>query len=119
VAHPQGKLVWAVTGEVYDVAVDIRPNSPTFGKWIGIHLSEANHLQVYIPPGLAHGFCVLSETADLMYKCTDLYFPEDDCGIVWNDPEIAIAWPITDPILSPKDAALPRLSQVAEARLPR
>ena len=116
-AHPQGKLVWAAAGEIFDVAVDIRRNSATFGKWIGIHLSEANHLQLYIPPGFAHGFCVLSEEADLMYKCTDLYHPEDDWGILWNDPQIGILWPIHDPLLSPKDSTLPRLSQVAPEKL--
>lgn len=116
-AHPQGKLVWAASGEIFDVAVDIRRGSSTFRKWIGIHLSEANHLQLYIPPGFAHGFCVLSETADLMYKCTDLYDPTDDFGILWNDPDIGIDWPVASPILSPKDAVLPRLSEVPPDRL--
>ena len=116
-AHPQGKLIWAAAGEIFDVAVDIRKGSPAFGKWLGIHLTEANHLQLYIPPGFAHGFCVLSETADLMYKCTDFYFPEDDCGLLWNDPDIGINWPVTDPVLSKKDASLPRLSEVPPSRL--
>lgn len=110
--HPQGKLVWAATGEIYDVAVDIRRNSGTFGKWIGMNLSDTNHLQLYIPPGFAHGFCVLSDTADVIYKCTELYDPEDDFGIAWNDPEIAIRWPVSEPILSPKDNALPLLNQM-------
>ena len=116
-AHPQGKLVWAASGEVFDVAVDIRRNSATFGKWFGVRLSDQNHLQLYIPPGFAHGFCVLSETADLLYKCTDFYDPDDDFGILWNDPQIGIQWPALEPILSPKDSALPRLSQVAHERL--
>lgn len=112
VAHPQGKLVWAATGEIFDVAVDIRKSSATFGKWVGIHLSDQNHLQLYIPPGFAHGFCVLSETADLIYKCTDLYSADDDFGILWNDPAIGIRWPVSAPFLSSKDSALPRLAHV-------
>lgn len=117
VAHPQGKLVWAATGEIFDVAVDIRKNSATFGKWIGIHLNDQNHLQLYIPPGFAHGFCVLSETADLIYKCTDLYSADDDYGILWNDPEIGIQWPVSVPVLSSKDSALPPLAKVPPERL--
>lgn len=118
VGHPQGKLVWAAAGEIFDVAVDIRKGSPTFGKWVGVTLTETNHLQLYIPPGFAHGFCVTSETADLMYKCTDFYYPEDDFGILWNDPELGINWPVADPILSTKDASLPHLSAIPPARLP-
>lgn len=109
VKHPQGKLVWAATGEIYDVAVDIRKDSATFGKWVGVNLSDTNHLQLYIPPGFAHGFCVLSEIADVIYKCTNLYDPEDDFGIAWDDQQIAIHWPTSEPILSSKDKALPPL----------
>lgn len=115
--HPQGKLVRAIEGVVFDVAVDIRRGSPTFGKWVGYELSSENHRQLYTPPGLAHGFCVLSERAQVEYKCTDFYDPDDEFGIIWNDPEIAIDWPIESPVLSGKDAALPRLSEVLE-RLP-
>ncbi|MCC3862334.1 dTDP-4-dehydrorhamnose 3,5-epimerase [Pseudemcibacter aquimaris] len=107
--NPQGKLVRAVRGEVFDVAVDIRRASPTFGKWVGAHLSEGNKKQLWIPPGLAHGFLTLSETADFEYKCTDYYDPTDEGCIIWNDPDIGINWPIDMPQLSEKDAAGARL----------
>ena len=114
--HPQGKLVWCILGAIFDVAVDLRPGSTTFGKWVGVHLSSENKKQVWVPPGFAHGFCVLSEHAEVIYKCTDFYDAADEGGIVWNDPTIAIDWPITDPILSDKDAKLPSLEQ---AKLPK
>ncbi|MBV7557223.1 dTDP-4-dehydrorhamnose 3,5-epimerase [Enterobacter sp. ENT02] len=101
---PQGKLVRVVRGEVFDVAVDIRPDSPTFGKWEGVLLSESNKKQFWIPPGLAHGFLVLSELADFEYKCTDYYHPEDEACLIWNDPDVGIAWPASEPLLSEKDA---------------
>jgi dTDP-4-dehydrorhamnose 3,5-epimerase len=107
--RPQGKLVRAVAGEMFDVAVDIRPGSPTFGRWVGAHLSGENFRQLYIPPGFAHGFCVLSPLVDVEYKCTDLYDPGDEITIAWNDPEIGIDWPVRDPIVSAKDASAPRL----------
>lgn len=107
--HPQDKLVYVVAGEIFDVAVDIRPGSPTFGQWEGYILNEENRHQLFIPAGFAHGFVVLSESACVTYKCTDIYRPEDDCGIIWNDPAIGIDWPIESPSLSPKDAILPRL----------
>lgn len=100
---PQGKLVRVVRGEVYDVAVDIRPDSPTFGKWEGIVLSEENKTQLWIPPGLAHGFVVLSEIADFEYKCTDYYSPEHERCLMWNDPDVGVAWPVRHPVLSEKD----------------
>jgi dTDP-4-dehydrorhamnose 3,5-epimerase len=103
--HPQGKLVYAVVGEIFDVAVDIRPESPTFGKWVGEMLSAGNHRQLWVPPGFAHGFCVLSETATVIYKCTDTYAPGCEHGLRWNDPDLAIDWPVKHPLLSPKDAA--------------
>jgi dTDP-4-dehydrorhamnose 3,5-epimerase len=115
--HPQGKLVRAVDGEVFDVAVDIRRGSPTFGRWVGDRLSGDNLFQLWIPPGFAHGFCVLSATVHLEYKCTDFYDPSDEIAIAWNDPEIAIAWPLRNPTLSAKDAAAPRLADVID-RLP-
>jgi dTDP-4-dehydrorhamnose 3,5-epimerase len=110
--HPQAKLVQVITGEVFDVAVDIRPDSDTFGQWEGIYLSDQNKLQVFIPEGFAHGFCVLSETTHFLYKCTDFYFPEDEGGIIWSDPDIAIDWPIQHPIISDKDKQFPRLSEL-------
>ncbi|WJW76723.1 dTDP-4-dehydrorhamnose 3,5-epimerase [Thiohalobacter sp. IOR34] len=102
--QPQGKLVRVVSGSVFDVAVDIRKGSPTFGQWVGIELSGDNHRQFYVPPGFAHGFCVLSESADFLYKCTDYYAPEDEHGILWNDPAIGIDWPARDFLISEKDA---------------
>lgn len=110
--RPQGKLVRVVDGEVFDVAVDIRRGSPTFGKWAGDYLSGDNLRQLWIPPGLAHGFCVLSETVHFEYKCTDLYDASDEIAIAWNDPEIGIEWPLEDPTLSAKDAAAPRLAEI-------
>ena len=107
--YPQGKLVQVIKGSVFDVAVDIRPGSSTFGQWVGVELSEDNLHQLWVPPGFAHGFCVLSETADFQYKCTDFYHPEDEEGIIWNDPDIGIGWPFEAPLLSAKDQANPRL----------
>lgn len=112
--HPQGKLVRAVEGEMFDVAVDIRPSSPTFGRWVGVRLSGENFRQLYIPPGFAHGFCVLSDVVHVEYKCTDFYRPEDEIGVAWDDPEIGIAWPLTDPVISAKDRALPRLRDLRD-----
>ena len=116
--YPQGKLVSVITGEVFDVAVDIRHGSATFGQWYGAVLSEENHRQMYIPPGFAHGFCVLSDTVDFQYKCTDYYHPEDEIGVIWNDPEIGIDWPIQDPLLSDKDKLLLPLADIPVAQLP-
>ena len=110
--RPQGKLVMVLQGRIFDVAVDIRKGSPTFGRWVGVELSGENKRQLYIPPGFAHGFCVLSETADVLYKCTDVYAREDERGIIWNDPALAIAWPVTAPLLSDKDRAYKRLSEM-------
>jgi len=107
--QPQGKLVWVVSGAIFDVAVDIRPGSPTFGRWTGAELSSDNHRQMWIPAGFAHGFCVTSEQADCMYACSDYYAPEHEHALLWNDPEIGIRWPVADPILSPKDARAPKL----------
>jgi dTDP-4-dehydrorhamnose 3,5-epimerase len=107
--QPQGKLVRCTRGALFDVAVDIRRGSPHFGRWYGVELSEENRKMLWIPPGFAHGFCALSEQADLAYKCTELYRPEYDRGIRWNDPEIGIEWPLEEPLLSPKDDAAPLL----------
>lgn len=103
--QPQGKLVRVSSGSVFDVAVDIRKGSPTFGQWVGIELSGENFKQLYVPPGFAHGFCVLSESADFIYKCTDFYAPEYEHGILWNDPDVGIKWPGGEFIVSDKDAS--------------
>lgn len=116
--HPQAKLVSAISGAIYDIAVDIRRGSPTYGKWAGTILSGENKRQLFIPVGFAHGFCVLSETADVVYKCTDFYNPEDDYGIVWDDPRFAIDWPVVNPVLSKKDAELPTIDSMPEEQLP-
>ncbi|MCD6269527.1 MAG: dTDP-4-dehydrorhamnose 3,5-epimerase [Deltaproteobacteria bacterium] len=116
--QPQGKLVFVITGEIFDVAVDIRRRSPTFGRWVGYNLSEQNQHQLFIPPGFAHGFMVLSETARVYYKCTDLYCHGDEYGLMWNDPKLAIDWPETEVLLSPKDSVLPTLETVAAEDLP-
>jgi len=110
--HPQGKLVRVIAGEVYDVAVDLRPASPSYGRHYGLVLSGALQNQFYVPPGFAHGFEVLSETALFAYKCTDYYHPEDEGGIRWDDPDLAIPWPIKDALVSAKDAALPYLKEL-------
>jgi dTDP-4-dehydrorhamnose 3,5-epimerase len=107
--HAQGKLVSCLRGTVFDVAVDIRRGSPTFGRWFGAELSDENYRQMWVPPGFAHGVCVLSDHADFSYKCTALYRPEHDRGIAWDDPEIGVAWPIASPLLSAKDQQQPRL----------
>ena len=112
--RPQGKLVRVLVGEIYDVAVDIRPDSPTFGKWVGFTLSADNFRQGWIPPGFAHGFCVTSEVAEVEYKCTDFYDRADEIGLRWNDPALGIAWPIDRPLLSDKDAALPTLAELRQ-----
>jgi dTDP-4-dehydrorhamnose 3,5-epimerase len=117
--HAQGKLVRCVRGAVFDVAVDIRKSSPTFGKWVGVELSEDNHRQFWIPPGFAHGFVTLTDTADFLYKTTAYYAPSHDRGIAWNDPAVGIQWPELgrDPDLSAKDAAARCLADVTEADL--
>lgn len=119
--HPsaQGKLVSVLDGEVFDVAVDIRPDSPTFRQWVGVYLSSENSRQCYVPPGYAHGFVVTSDVAKVCYKCTALYQPKDEGSIAWNDPDLAIEWPVDGPILSAKDRDAPRLRDVPLPRLPR
>jgi dTDP-4-dehydrorhamnose 3,5-epimerase len=108
----QAKLIQVVTGKIYDVAVDIRKGSPTFGKWVGFHLSDENHRQLLVSEGFAHGFCVLSETAHVIYKCTDFYSPENEKGVLWSDPDLSIDWPVREPILSEKDQTYSRLSEI-------
>lgn len=115
--NPQGKLVYVTRGSVWDVAVDIRKSSPTFGQWFGITLSDENHTQLYIPPGFAHGFCVLSDEADFHYKCTDYYTPGAEQGIAWNDTTLNIPWPVQHPVLSPKDEIFPFLHEHTHEKL--
>jgi len=108
--QPQGKLVIAIEGAIFDVALDIRRGSPSFGQWHGVELSAESRRQLYIPPGFAHGYCVISDAAAVMYKCTDFYAPGDDRGILWNDPALNIAWPIVNPLLSRKDQSYKSLA---------
>jgi dTDP-4-dehydrorhamnose 3,5-epimerase len=113
--RPQGKLIWAISGNIFDVAVDIRKRSPTFGKWVGTTLSSENKRGIYVPPYFAHGFCVISEFADILYKCTDFYAPDHEHSIRWDDPDLAIRWPVNNPVLSKRDASCPFLK---DAELP-
>jgi dTDP-4-dehydrorhamnose 3,5-epimerase len=116
--HPQGKLIRVIEGSIFDVAVDVRRGSPTFGRWVGVTLTAESFQQVYIPPGFAHGFCVVTPVAQVEYKCTDIYDPSSEIGIAWNDPAIGIAWPVTDPLLSPRDRRHPPLADQTDS-LPR
>ncbi len=116
--NPQGKLVSVLDGEVYDVAVDIRRGSPTFGQSVGVMLTAENHRHFWVPEGFAHGFCVLSEFATFTYQCTALYDAKADAGIRWNDPDLGIDWPLSTPLLSDKDGKTPLLKDVAPERLP-
>jgi dTDP-4-dehydrorhamnose 3,5-epimerase len=117
VHKPQGKLVRVMEGEIWDVAVDVRRGSPTFRRWVGVYLSAENFRQMYVPEGFAHGFCVSSPSAQVQYKCTDLYDPADELGIAYDDPTLAITWPAMSPLVSERDRALPRLADVMD-RLP-
>jgi len=110
--HPQGKLVRATRGEIFDVVADIDPKSPTFGRWVSVTLSDTNHRQLFIPPGYAHGFVVVSDVADCEYKCTDYYDRQSEAGVVWNDPDLGIAWPVRNPTLSDRDRQLPTLAML-------
>ncbi len=116
--HPQGKLVWVSEGTVFDVAVDLRPGSPTFGQWEGFTLDAERPLQLYLPPGFAHGFCVISKAAHFHYKCTDFYYPAGEHGLRFDDPALNIPWPTEHPIVSQKDRLLPTLSTIDRERLP-
>jgi len=116
--RPQGKLVRVARGVVYDVAVDLRVGSPTFGQHVSATLSDEDHRQLWLPPGIAHGFCVLSDVADVLYSCTEFYDAADEGGIRWDDPDIGIAWPVEAPTLSARDAALPRLRDLSPEELP-
>jgi len=116
--HAQGKLVTALAGSIFDVAVDVRRGSPTFGRWVGCELSAETGHQLWIPPGFAHGFAVTAGDAVVAYKCTEHYAPADDRGLRWDDPAIGVRWPVADPILSAKDAAAPVLNEIAPEHLP-
>jgi len=116
--HPQAKLCRVVQGEVLDVAVDIRVGSPYFGGWVSAILSAENRQQILVPPGFAHGFVVLSETAEFLYKCSDFYFPEDERGVLWNDPDLGIPWGVSEPVISQKDAANLPLRRIPPQFLP-
>jgi dTDP-4-dehydrorhamnose 3,5-epimerase len=115
---PQGKLIYVVSGSIFDVAVDIRKGSPHFGKWVGVSLSSENRRQLFVPGGFAHGFCVLSDEVDVIYKCTDFYAPDDEFGILWSDEVLGVDWPIPDPVLSDKDSGNVRLADIPEEHLP-
>jgi dTDP-4-dehydrorhamnose 3,5-epimerase len=117
IERPQGKLVRVIEGEIYDVAVDVRRGSPTFGRFVAVALTAENFRQCYVPPGFAHGFCVVSPTAQVEYKCTDLYDPACEIGIAWDDPALAIPWPVKEPVLSARDAQHPTLAVLGD-RLP-
>ncbi|MBV8358729.1 MAG: dTDP-4-dehydrorhamnose 3,5-epimerase [Deltaproteobacteria bacterium] len=112
--HPQAKLVRVIEGSIFDVVVDIRRGSPNYARWIGMRLSADNFMQCYIPPGYAHGFCVLSEVAQIEYKCTDFYYPDDELHILWADPDIGVTWPVVNPMLSDKDRAGRRLRDLID-----
>jgi dTDP-4-dehydrorhamnose 3,5-epimerase len=116
--HAQAKLVQVITGEIFDVTVDIRRDSPTFGQWTGVRLSDKNKRQVYIPEGFAHGFCVLSEPAIFTYKCSDFYSPDCDRGVLWSDPDIGVDWPVENPVLSEKDRKYNYLKDIPLKHLP-
>lgn len=116
--HPQAKLVQVLKGEVYDVAVDLRLGSPQFGHWVGVILSETNKKQLFIPEGFAHGFCVMSDSAMFLYKCSEYYDPSDELGVLWSDPVLKISWPVNNPVLSDKDKAYSPLNNIFEGKLP-
>lgn len=112
--RPQGKLIRVIEGEIFDVAVDVRRGSPTFGKWVGVTLSASNFKQCYVPKGFAHGFAVTSDVAQVEYKCTDVYDASSEIGVAWDDPDIGITWPVTNPVLSERDKRHPRLAAIAD-----
>jgi len=116
--RPQGKLIRVIEGEILDVAVDVRLGSSTFGRWVSVALTAENFKQVYVPQGFAHGFCVVSPVAQVEYKCTDVYDPSSELGVAWNDPALAITWPVTQPLLSPRDSNHPTLAELTD-KLPR
>lgn len=118
IAHPQAQTVYVSQGVIFDVVVDLRPGSPAFGRWAGFTLDAGQHHQLYMPAGCAHGFCVLSDFADVHYKCTQTYKAGDEGGLLWSDPALAIQWPVSEPIIKPRDAAFPRLADIPAECLP-
>jgi len=118
IRHPQDKLVQVIVGEIFDVAVDLRPGSDTYGQWAGVQLSGTNHRQLFVPKGFAHGFCVMSDFAHFVYKCSDFYAPDDEGGVLWSDPDIGIKWPVETPLISEKDKRLPLLTTHSPEQLP-
>jgi dTDP-4-dehydrorhamnose 3,5-epimerase len=118
VRKPQAQIVTVMRGHIFDVGVDLRSGSATFGQWVGAELRDDAACQIYMPPGLAHGFCVLSEFADLHYKCSEMYDAEDEGGLLWSDPDIGIAWPLLTPAISSRDTAFPRLRDIPSSKLP-
>lgn len=119
VSHPQGHLIQVSHGEIFDVGLDLRKNSPTFGRWLGFHLNANKPQQLFLPAGIAHGFCTLSEHAEIYYKCTDYFYPEDEGGVLWNDREIKIDWPIDQPILKERDCKFRPLKEISKDELPQ
>jgi len=119
ITHPQGHLVYVTSGAAFDVGLDLRKDSPTFKHWIGVTLSSEGHQQLYLPPGVAHGFCALTEEVEIYYKCTDYYYSGDEGGILWNDPDIGIQWPVQDPLIKGSDAQFLPLKDTAEDKLPQ
>jgi dTDP-4-dehydrorhamnose 3,5-epimerase len=119
VRHPVGHLVYVTHGRVFDVGVDLRPESPTFGTHVAVTLAAENNQQLYLPPGVAHGFCTLGEENEILYKCTNYYYPDDEAGVLWNDPDLGIPWPLANPVIHPRDAAFPKLKSIDHARLPK
>jgi len=117
--HPIGHLIYVTHGSVFDVGVDLRAGSNTFGKHIAFILSAENNQQLFLPAGIAHGFCTLADDTEILYKCTEYYYPEDEAGVLWNDPDIGIDWPISDPLIKERDAAFPMLKDVPASRLPQ
>lgn len=119
VEHPIGHLVYVTHGCVFDVGVDLRAGSPTFGRHIAFTLSAESNQQLYLPPGVAHGFCTLGEENEILYKCTEYYYPDDEAGVLWNDPDLKIQWPAMNPVIKPRDAVFPRLKDIDPAKLPK
>lgn len=119
VEHPIGHLVYVTQGCVFDVGVDLRAGSPTFGRHIAFTLSAESNQQLYLPPGVAHGFCTLGEENEILYKCTEYYYPDDEAGVLWNDPDLKIQWPAMNPVIKPRDAVFPRLKDIDPAKLPK
>ena len=117
--HPIGQLIYVIHGTVFDVGVDLRPGSGSFGKHVAVTLSGEGNRQLFLPAGVAHGFCTLGEENEILYKCSEYYYPDDEAGVLWNDPDLGIAWPITDPLIKERDAAFPRLRDISPARFPR